>query len=366
MNLFQIFKIIMGLMVAGFFLFFALKFAGIYAGVQTGSIGLEETQNLKKAIEDVYIYDVDTPFRLNDVPFYAPPPYISKSRHVKVHDSIPFFFKPGKDLIVYKKYLDLGFTEIGWVGVLPRMKILYNPLNQPTTNEDYRMMFSLTELFPQTERDKIGFGFCNGAVPGSINSTGEFLGVIKPFIDSQPFQLNLELCTRKTRPEEVRVIISETEEAIYPEDGVFLRPIPGADGVGLIYFMGENVVGETENFTLVYKDPLDILSVLAGGIDAYEYKNRLVFEYLDVFARNEIDRAKLLAFQYSAIRDRECPVLYSDLESSLVVMGSYADRILNSGEFTENLRNFADMNDTVNLVMKDVQRAYSELEDRGC
>ncbi len=361
LSIFEIFKIVLGIVIASFFLFFMLQIAGIYSFTEARSGQLTEYKNVKKLIEDTYVYSVQSETDLKKPPIFYAPPYISEADAISVNPSILYFFKPGKRLSVYKASADYGFWKMDFVSALPETKILFS-LGEYQI-EDYSLLHNLTDLFPQSVDPKIEFGFCNGDLELVSKSKDDFIKPIRGIIRTRsPQNLGLSLCTANFNGTGIKVIITKNEASI-PDTGVAIQ-LPDRSKIGAILFKGKDKDGSITDYRLVYKDPLDAFAVIIGGLDFYKYKNKLEFESLLSFSIEEAKRANLLATTYSNpdLNKQKCAEGYNKLK---VKMDGEFKAFVASVINLQNYNNPAEMQKFLDQ-MDQVNKLYSELEKAGC
>ena len=221
-SVFEIFKIVLGIIIAGFFLYFMLQFAGLYTTTETKSAEVQEYKNLKKLVEDTYIYNIPTSADLKKIPAFASPPYISEGAAVSVNPSILFFFNPGKRLAVYRGSLDLGFWKTDFVGVIPEQRIFYGL--EEYEFDHLSFIQNLTELFPQSADPLIDFGFCSGDSELISKNRDDFLKPIKGIVKTRSsgslddLRNNLRPCTADFQQPKTKVIITKLRSIQAPEN----------------------------------------------------------------------------------------------------------------------------------------------------
>ena len=233
-SVFEVFKLVLGIIIAGFFLYFMLQFAGIYSTTEIKSAEVQEYKNLKKLIEDTYIYSVPAEIDLKKPPLFAAPPFISEGASVSVSPSLLFFFRPGKRMEVYKGSLNLGFWSLDYVGAIPETRVFYS-LEEYDLDE-YSLMQNLTELFPQSDNPLIDFGFCSGDSELVAKGKDEFLKPIRAITRSRsPQDLNLDKCAAQFEGPKIKLTITKSPSAPIPENGI-TASLPSAGRIGAIRF----------------------------------------------------------------------------------------------------------------------------------
>ena len=366
-SMFEVFKIVLGIIVAGFFLYFMLQFAGLYATTETKSAEIQEYKNLKKLVEDTYIYNIPTNFDLKKPPLLSAPPFISEGSGISVNPSILFFFQPEKRLVVYRGSLDYGFWNMYFVGALPELRVLYS-LGEYELDH-YSLLNNLTDLFPHSIDPQIDFGLCDGDVELVSKSRDDFLRGIKGIIKSkQPEVLKrdgkeLVLCTADFQKPKTKVIITKLKDLPIPENG-FVVKMPVSGKIGSVSFKGKDKDGRLSDYKLVYKDALDIFSVIVGGVEAYKFKNKLTFENLLAFSKEEARRANVLATTLSDpnLKKQACVPIYTKLRTK--IDGEFKT-FLESVLKLENYNNPAEMERFLKL-MEEISSIYDELKTKSC
>lgn len=345
-SVFQIFRIIMGLIIAGFLFYVIMQFSGIYAWYQEGQQEKLIMQSFLETAGSVYVHNVPTSFigfeKFSDLRYDSPPAISSSAGDAEA--DVPLFLRPGKSLYVYRQTLELGWWRFNWVGALPEMKIVFNPLN--CSPECWKVMQDLAEILPQSRDPEITMGFCTGERELEGVERDYFISAIK-----SPRDLNLAPCTRSFPPGYFLIAISD--EGAVPAGGVLVEPL--GNGTGYIRY---------KNSTFIYSDPLDILAVLMsldniwGSDTLYKYKNSLLLSELALAARKEAERCELMRL------NRRCTETYGELgqilcsdENSICRL---AEAVRDSG-YT-SLRDF--------IMLKDLNaqagEKYGELEAEGC
>ncbi|HLD56873.1 MAG TPA: hypothetical protein VJA47_01110 [archaeon] len=350
---FEIFKIIIGIIIAGFFLFFALKFLGVLTPQQVQNIEIAQLSSVKNSIEKTPLYGVSQNLSLKVEMEYSPP-YISRKNNVKIHESIPFFLGEGDFVYIYPNSLDLGFWKMGWVGVVPETKLIYNPLIY--TTEAYRTISQITEQFPESSSPLVRFGLCGAEVEYTTNTKTNFLKPIKGIVDTnQSYQIQNFSYTECTRPiaDAIKVTISESEVNITDSFVIVL----GDNEVGKILFTED---GKAK--TLAYKDALDIFSILIGGEQAYMYKNKMEFASLLTFLKEESSRLEILRRVYSnsQYRNQECSTLIAATIPNIDNMKTIVEATASSENYGQQEMEL--FNELVGVLAQN----YNDLESRGC
>ena len=359
-SVFQIFKIILGTVIGMFFLYFLLSFTGLYKGFQEESIDITHLSNLKATMMSVYTSDTDLDIDLEIGVLYRPPEIIGRSKKSSFPIDIPFlFFLKGADkekVIIYKSSLDQGFFDLEFIGVLPKTKVLYNPVLQE--DKTYKILNKLTKLFPNTNKPQIRFGFCTADYETSVEVDRdklitEYTGVLEDqkVLDQVKAQLNFQLCTARFT-DKVVVIFGE---GVIPDNGFLVRP--ATENSGEIFFIEDG-----EDKVLTYKDELDIFAVIFGGEAGYRYKNKIQLETLEAASRKEFERAEKLAVIYldPVYGKFSCSPLFSDAKTLLENLNTKVKDL----QTTKNQQLTQVIEFDRNLDQ--IREKYVELENQGC
>lgn len=340
-SIFQIFKIIFGLIVATFFLYFILNFTGVYSSFQLGQQKVQIIKNFGKAVQDVYVFDTPmkfTDFSLTDDRVEYNPPYVSFGE-LRRKIEVPLFLVPGKEVYVYRGELNLGWWKVNWIGALPTTTVILNPLTYSPRSWD--AMRGLVRMFPQTQNPEISFGFCSGEELYDTYDRDYFLRGIR-----DRAELGFIPCNATLPRDHVLVTINDyPANTTAPSSGLLV--VPNATGLGYAVWEGE---------TYLYKDPLDLFSLLTGGSRVYAYKNSAVLSELQLASVKETQRAQLMVFK------GKCLSLHEELAG--VLCGASQNTICNiaaSGNYTHPVAMAA----LANLSTR-AEEIYLDLEGEGC
>jgi len=340
-TIFQAFRIMFGLILAGFFLYFFLSYAGVYSETEESGIRLDIIKNFKSAIEDVYKTGVSVTFSQFgesgmdfDLSFdadYNPPAHypslVSNVQSVRLMP--PSIIVPGDEVFVYRTYFSLGWWKLYFVEALPDMAVIF-----ASTDAGKGLVNDIVSHMPSTGQAQVDvtFGFCDEGDlyydslcdGGSCERTG-----FQDFLDSG-FYSSSVACTA-TLPESHRVVtISGSCSSAYAGEGVCLTP-PDESGIGYAY-----VHGSQEQH--VYRNIFDVLSLVLGGDEGtmqgitgerfYRYSTNVFREHIRFAALMTANRVGMLAAELGT--GPECVddylALGNTLESiSTLLAGDYGD-----------------------------------------
>jgi hypothetical protein len=348
-SVFDVFKIILGIIISVFILFVLLRFAGSYTEIGESSRQVSVMVNMKKAIEDVYTTGISTDFETkeSDLILGYRPPYIETGVSFVDMEPVPLFLVPGEKLSINRNEYDLGWWKFYLVEALPETNILFMPLE--SDEKTFLLIGNITSFLPSTEntqiKTKIGIG-CNGSEYWFGWERYKFLDAILPtLMTTEP---ELEACQNTEYFKERGFRMVTVAEEGSDEDFV-VRPVN--DAIGYVYMKANDGYEE-----YLYKNGLDIVALMLGGNELYSYSNQKFFRELEV----AID-----------IATRESGILLSDPQLSqrcgtkssefVYVLGLLKDLIpkVKANALEEDAIEFA-------YQMKESAKKYRELNALGC
>ncbi len=356
-SLYQMFRLIFGLVISAFILFAIIYFLGAYTGLSESSQKAEITSNFLKTSGDVYSTGNSvsfTDFAGKDftITFDATEPggLVSSAGKTPLH--FPLFPRIGGEVLIYSGSLDMGWWEFRFVEALPRTRVLFNPAVQ-----DWDLISGIVGFLPDSEffEPAITFGFCDGQsvqerLCGSdFCEKDDFLrGLASP-----PGPVNP--CTADLPPDAILVTVAR--ECASESRGICLTP-PDPDGIGTISLRS----GET----MLYKDPLDIVAAIIGGPgkDIYGNSGKSLHKYKNDAFRKEValaaaimaNRALLLEEEHTP--GSECQAVLADF---LDTMRSLEALLLDEGYYVsqETSRNLL-------ALLREAKSEHETLVERGC
>ncbi|NIO22561.1 MAG: hypothetical protein GTN38_00855 [Candidatus Aenigmarchaeota archaeon] len=348
LSVMQIFKIIFGVILSAFILTILLRFSLSYEEIGESSREVEILMGLKKTIEDVYTTGISTDFDLGSedlVNFYSPPNLVTSVTDVNL-DPVPTLFVPGERISIHRGEYDLGWWKFYFVHALPEMRIIFVPLG--TSETVWKIAENITKYLPSTENTdaKVRFGV-------GCNETGEtqtylflnwerdyFIRTVLTYLFVEGYEFV------QCKPiEGYRIItISET-----PVDADF-QVVPIDDDMGYVYVRDI----QEGSKTYLYKNPLDIVSILLGGSKLYDYENERFLKELSIASSLASRESSLLRIK---ARNPDCNIIYSRFTQ---VLGSLKSEIEEG-----NYRNEDDMKE-LNKRIRESSGIYQELEEMGC
>ncbi len=363
MDAFEVFKIIIGIVIGVFILFFMLNFTGLYSTYQQESIEVTHLKNFKRVLQDVYLSDTPAVFRMKIDTDYNPPKISLYTKAGNVLDTripVPFFYKTAekdKDVIGYSGFVDHGFTKFKFAGVFPAKNFFFNIV--PFSNQSFGIVSSLTQILPGAEDPPMFYGFCfndddylfypqpsKTGFLNDVNQIIEYTSKIDP--NWKPKDKKIDFCTKQRDANDI--IITVTDQENFPENGFLVKP----DGrLGKVFFKES-----TQPRALIYKDELDVLAAIAGGEQAYKYKNTEQMTFLEIAAKSEIERANNLAFAFQNSKPL-CSSLFEDAKS---VLTKFKDSVGKMKTKFNDMSTVVEYSDLENQV----KEKYKELESQNC
>lgn len=319
MSVFQLFKMILGLVTASFFLFFLLKFSGIYTTFQGGQNELDTMNGFLDVARGVYIYGDPVEFKgFSGSGRYSKlryePPFIYSGAMEAKATGVTLFMIPGKTLNVYRTTVDVGWWKYSAIGALPLMKVYYSPVN--CNSDCWRAMEKLTMAFPGPGEPRVSFGFCNGTGLTETVDRDYLATRLEAIALGYEDAFSFEPCGHRAKPDEL--VVEFVSGETYPTNGFAVDALDDATGY-VYYARTSDMSGRLEKHKLAYKDPLDILAIVTGGEAGFEYKNENMFAELETAAKKESARAEMLAGAYArpGVRDQRCSAAYGNLREAM-------------------------------------------------
>lgn len=285
-SVFQIFKIILGIIISVFILFLILRFAGSYMEIGESSRQVSIVVNFKKSIDDVYTTGISTDFEMKDSEIIAyRPPYMETGvSHVDM-DPVPILLTPGEKFSVYRNEYDLGWWKFYFIETLPEKNILFVPLEDD--ENVWSVVGNITKFLPSTENTETKVKFfvgCNKTDPVWFWPLGERNRFLDYWL-SRFIAFDVEMGPCENMEEGYEVVTVSQDESV---DADFLVT-PTDGGVGYVYIKNGN--GYEEH---IYKNGLDVVALLLGGKRYYDYLNDKFIKQLKVAIDVGIREANLL------------------------------------------------------------------------
>ena len=341
-----------------------LNFSGIYSTYQQESIEVTHLKNFKVALQNVYVTDTPLVFKLKIDTEYSPPDITLLSETLGfpgMSVPVPFFYKSTKkdqDIIAYRESIGEGFSKFKFVGIFPETNIFFNIF--PFKNDSYQIIKELAELLPPSEDPSVIYGFCFNDDDYTIYqqpSKSSFLTEINQIIkytstinaNWQPQDKKIEMCTKQRAKNDILIIVSDQEKI--PEYGFLIKP--KVFGAGEIFYKE----GGTPKI-FAYKDALDILAIITGGEEGYNYKNEEQLKFLEISTRSEIERMNVLFSEYQNSKP-DCAALFEDTKNYLKKLQASVQNLKTK---VNNLPNAIQYS----IANEEVRTKYADLESKEC
>ena len=345
-SVFQVFKIILGIIISSFILFFLLKFAGSYTEIGESSRQVSILVNFKKSVEDVYTTGIASDFKGEDLKIlgYTPPTILTEVSNLNM-EPVPLLIVPDEELLIYRNEFEGEWWKFYFVEAVPEMKIIFVPLGGERV---WPVIGNITKLLPSTENMniKVRFGLgCNGSEFFFGWEGYRFLESILP--NARVSGIEFSTCGNGDyfRNEDYTVITVSEDFT----DADFLV-VPMENGMGHVY-----IKDGYEYNDYVYRNYLDIVALLLGGRKYYDYIGKKFTDELKVAVDIGIREAGLLRGDTN-IRKR-CG---SELSKFTATLSLIRDMIEESDlKKEDNAREFA-------RHLEESVEAYKTLERLGC
>lgn len=347
---FQVFKIILGIVISAFILMFVINFVGSYMGVGETTRKVSLLLNFKKSVQDVYTTSVATDFDMgeSEILRYVAPNIQTGVSSMDV-EPIPLIMVPGKELLVSRNEYDIGWWKFYFVQSMPKTRVMFVPLADK--EESISMMGNITSFFPPDRnvetRNEFGVGCSEGEFWVGINRK-DFLDSAIPSLMASDFVFSVcgEELHERLKGEGYRIVV--ISHSITGDDFIVEPP---QEGIGHVHVKGED--GEYGEY--VYKNPMDIVSLLLGGERTYSYMNGKFMDELEA-GTGTASREMGLLMGVGNIKNR-CG---EDIEKFRITLKEISDLIPKLGEGKE--KEFIEF--TGLLVQSGDE--YAELRRMGC
>ncbi len=282
MEVYQVFKMIFGLIASGFVLYFLISYAGVYSGISGCTQQSAAVKNYLKTAEDVYLTEneVDFPdfgrlhFTAEFEPWQTPPglKIQGETNCGSIAVTVPIISRPGDSIALDGRTIDVGWWRYRMAVGLPDTLVVFAPLD--SSPQTWEFMRDIAEAFPDTEntKTKVQFALCDGddidaGVCGSQGcSKSDFSGVLAATEGDVQGECSAKL------PKDA-LLISVGVFCDQPDRGVCATPIGATTGEAYL---------ANANKQFVTIDPLDVIALAAGGDEKtlfgvrgqrfYEYK----------------------------------------------------------------------------------------------
>lgn len=366
-SVYQMFKIVTGLIISGFILYFLVSYAGVYAGTQEDIQRALIQRNFFRVVQDVYY--TGTPFTFTDfaraqldISIDPTEPAGLVTKLGKFPFPVPMIFAPGDELFLYTSSLDLGWWRFSQVYAVPKTVVLFTPLDG--SDATWELIRKTVQAMPDSSgfEPKVTFGFCNGneTLRNFCGANYDLPCERDYFLVFREGAVAFSPCTARL-PKNQRLVTIARDCTGVP--GLCLDP-PLERGIGEIHMLGSiNMDGE---FIGSYKDGLDIAAAVFGGTERdiyglgaeklYAHKNRAFTQRVGLAARTMARGFELTGRG-----------LQTDPYGCVPVYGELARTLDEAADFLETWK-YYDGRDAESLLgmLEDADSKYSQLVSKGC
>ncbi len=377
---FQVFKMLFGLIISGFVLYFLVFYAGSYSQTQTESQQVIILKNFEDLAKDVYYTGNPSPFgdfkrvefSMLSLEIREPEGNAQVVADIgKVTLTVPLFFRPGDELFIDRATMDLGWWEFHVAEAMPETKVIFNPME--VGPESWSYMKEAVRMMPSSIgfEPKVTFGLCDGDV-----IVEDFLGLCGPSSDpcekeyflriSRP-DTGMSRCTAQLP--EGYILATIARDCSNVQSGACFEPPTVGTG-------NAHIAGSAK--TYLYHDAMDWVALIIGGSrsdiygfageNLWRHKNRMFGTEVGLAAEMMAERARMLA---TAIEDEvnrggllpdsqsaDCKQLYLDL-------GTVLDVITDTLSLDDYHTAFASVRQ-LNEKLAEAEAMHNGLVNKGC
>lgn len=375
-SVYRVFQLIFGAFASFLIIYFFLHYTGNYAGLQEDTLRIEILKSLREEAKDVYFSGIPVVFN-HTKRFDFSSCYINSTETlpkihcdefisgVRVITPLFFYVNGKKSLVLERRFLDYGWWKFYFVEAIPEMEFVFNPLD--SSQETWNIMKEIVEILPDNPDGtvRITFDFCDGkpvrACGGKTCEKDDFLSILE-----LPHNYLFSSCSVKPGKNQRIVTISKSCNGI---QGICITP-PDSNGLGYVYT-------PRASRPYLYKDPLDILSLIIPG-DAedilgislgkrmYEYKNNLLLSRLTMVSKSMGKRYILTAreFQKLALKATN-PEQKNKLQYCSQKYTELANLLESISNLPKDFTNFQYMS-LLNQKLSRTKSMYENLVNEGC
>ena len=353
-SVFQIFRILMGVIVFIFVITFFIRLSDTYSSTQEMGEKIEQVNAFAHSAMQVYTSGNPTTFGgftdFYSLVYEAPRIQSDAGQHTLL---VPAFFIPGKgEITLERRCLDFRWYEWCSVFAFPKSaRILFTPLEN--TPESRALIQQVADEMPES----MEFGFCNGT-DARTTTIGEFSQYISGAAGNsyEPCRVNL--------PDHYRLVtISGTPgfSSRVKDNHVIINR-----AAGLAY--EENLSGTLESRT--YGDASDIVVFITGGVKALDYKNEVFSRELAAAASIMHERSILVAQKVKAHNVQPCQECSTPLPRACG-WKDYRGNVHESDAYKDFISSLSSLKIALQTAgysseLQDTAAKYAELENQGC
>lgn len=365
LSTFQIFKMLLGVMIFVFILTFFLRITDMYTGVEVRGEDFETLDLFEKSVRQTYTSG--NPGTFGDFDklefFLYEPPKIKSGLNQKTLSSNAFVILSKSEMNLMSNCSDYGWFSFCWVYAYPKaLKLIFTPLEN--TPEDRVLVEDIVNTMPED----IEFAYCSGQDTGKGNKT-EFLSHVTGTGPNSMRERDFTVCELEI-PQDFRLVTITTDDSIEPRASeIILNPQTKTfrEQVSGMREFTDNVQDVIRTGT--YEDASDVYFLLTTGKNALDFKDDAFRTEVGVAARIMEERMKLVSQSMMGLNIQpcnQCPTPfptecgYIDFEGTEVVSQPYSDMIDSLDELNDDIENGNDIN------LDDTMTGYEILKDVGC
>lgn len=375
MSSFGVFRVIFGLLIGSFILYFFIQFVVNYITVQETFSLATALKSFEKLSNDVYYSGNPSPFldfkKTKKFDIYvdtnSPAGIRSSELPTKASFIVPTLISPSRTLFLNRVDLDLTFWKFYMVEAVPEIKIIFNPISSDPKIFDF--VFEIVNTLPDTGNfdQKITFSLCSEKTLSKSLEAYEF----KIKLGSEKNSGASYLLCEATETSQNRIVIIADDCS---EKNHICVELP-KNSIGRILING-NEIGYY-NYDEEIKDIISIVAAIIGGEEKtiygvmgenlFKYKHEAFAEEIKFAAKILSKRAELLKKAIGVERARgrlsansdaiKCEEYYSKLQNDLNSIASGINR-----EYYKNANQIRDLYSK----LKEVIRTYKNLINYGC
>ncbi|UCD02992.1 MAG: hypothetical protein JSV63_04395 [Candidatus Aenigmatarchaeota archaeon] len=295
LSAFQIFKMLMGVVVFIFVIIFFFRVSNMYVGVEERADDFEILRGFDRSVRQTFTSGnpgTFVNFRFLDSLYYDPPRL--KSRNQKTLTVTTFLIASTFESNLIKECEEYEWFSFCWVYAYPQnFTLIFTPLDGDGRKD---LIKDIVEVMP----GDIRFAHCNDTdlLRGDRNA---FLA----FVDNGMDDITYTPCTVSI-PDGYRLVTITTDESIEPRrNEIVLNPQTGAY-IEYLSGLPELVNAPSPIRTGSYEDARDVYFLLTTGKSALDYKNEMFLNDLTIAAKIMEERMKLVKRKMLDLNVQQC------------------------------------------------------------
>ena len=349
LSVFDVFKIILGIIISVFIIFVVMRFVGSYMEISESGRQVSLMVNFKKTVENVYTTGISTDFELkeSEILGYRPPLIETESTVIDTSPT-PTMLLPGKKLSVGRIDYDIGWWKFYVIEALPDTKIIF--VVPDASEATWALVGNITKALPSTENTetkvRFGVGCTNKTVPNFGWEGSKFTDSIIPGVIS--LKKEFELCENEGYWNEKGYKLVTITQTPGEEDFVVK---PGENGIGHVYIKTDDGYSD-----YIYRNSIDIAALLLGGQIFYRYMSGKFLSELDVAA--SVAQKEYGLLMTNTEMARRCSNDINDFLTTLSMIRETIPKV-KDGQNEELIAEFAG-------YLLESRAKFRQLESEGC